>query len=321
MITLRARHEHDDPRIVAILNTCFPGLHMTMERYRYELAHSTHLPKGYVERHVAEAHGTIAGVMSLERHSWLSRPGSYFADIAVDPPFRGHGIGSRLHELLETRARAIGADRVYGEFFENVEEARRFVQARGYAPTGRVDRMSRLPVARATLAGYEDLEERLAAADIRVRSIAELGLDDEFLRQVQLMEHETARDLPSAEEQGEPSPFETWREDKLFSPGRTPEMFFVAIHGDQPVGLARLHQRSTKVLNNGYTGVDRAHRGRGVARLLKLKTIQWAQRQGCEWIYTGNDVENERMLAINIRLGYEPLPGLVLVVMELRPHV
>jgi hypothetical protein len=54
-----------------------------------------------------------------------------------------------------------------------------------------------------------------------------------------------------------------------------------------------------------------------VARLLKLKTIRWAQQRGYEWMHTGNDVENTRMLAINVRLGYEPLPGVMLVVKEL----
>ncbi len=68
---------------------------------------------------------------------------------------------------------------------------------------------------------------------------------------------------------------------------------------------------------NAYTGVDRAYRGRGVARALKLRTIQWARQNNVDFIYTGNDIANQRMLAINVQLGYEPLPGWVEVVKEL----
>jgi hypothetical protein len=36
--------------------------------------------------------------------------------------------------------------------------------------------------------------------------------------------------------------------------------------------------------------------------------VQWAQRNGIEYIGTGNDPNNGPMLAINGDLGYQPLP-------------
>jgi GNAT superfamily N-acetyltransferase len=76
------------------------------------------------------------------------------------------------------------------------------------------------------------------------------------------------------------------------------------------VGLARLRRQGNAAVN-AYTAVDPAYRGRGIARALKLRTVLWARATGLEYLYTGNDIENRRMLAINSRLGYTPLPASV----------
>lgn len=190
MIVIRPRREEDDQQIVAIASAVYPDMEMTIERYRHHLATIQRNPTGYVERHVAEDNGRIVGTMTLERQPWLGRPGSFYAEILVDPTQRARGIGSRLNDTLETRARAVEAARMYALIQEGKEHVQRVVEAHGYRSTGRVDRMSRLPVDRANLDGYA-------------------------------------------------------------------------------------------------------------------------------WIYTGNDVENTRMLSINTRLGYEPRPGMVLVVKEM----
>jgi mycothiol synthase len=75
------------------------------------------------------------------------------------------------------------------------------------------------------------------------------------------------------------------------------------------VGLAFLQMRAGSIADNGYTGVDRLYRGRGIARALKLRTVEWAREHGVEAIVTGNDVDNKPMLGINIELGYRPLPA------------
>jgi GNAT superfamily N-acetyltransferase len=72
-----------------------------------------------------------------------------------------------------------------------------------------------------------------------------------------------------------------------------------------------------RAAGNGLTAVDADYRGRGIARALKFKTIEWARENGIETIYTENDLENHRMLAINVSLGYKPLPPEVELVKDL----
>jgi hypothetical protein len=50
---------------------------------------------------------------------------------------------------------------------------------------------------------------------------------------------------------------------------------------------------------------------------LKLRSVEWARESGIEYLYTGNDSLNARMLEINVRLGYRPMPELIEVMRDL----
>jgi len=60
-----------------------------------------------------------------------------------------------------------------------------------------------------------------------------------------------------------------------------------------------------------FTGVDREYRGRGLATLLKLATIEFVQRNGIAAMRTTNDTVNYPMVAVNEKLGYRRLPARV----------
>jgi RimJ/RimL family protein N-acetyltransferase len=63
------------------------------------------------------------------------------------------------------------------------------------------------------------------------------------------------------------------------------------------------------VLYQGITGPRREYRGRGLARALKLRTIEYARAQGKREIRTWNDTLNAPMLAINVKLGFVRQPA------------
>ena len=64
--------------------------------------------------------------------------------------------------------------------------------------------------------------------------------------------------------------------------------------------------RSTGRGTNNGTGTLREHRGRGLATLAKRASLSRAAELGITTVYTGNDVTNAAMQAINRKLGYEP---------------
>jgi GNAT superfamily N-acetyltransferase len=266
---------------------------------------------------VAEHEGAIVGYALVLEMFWVEQSGSSFVDIAVHPDHWGEGLGSCLYDRLLPAAQSSGAERLYAEVGDDGPQSQRFAAKRGFKETGHVERMSCLDVRKVTLDGYDGLEERLRSEGIHVTTLAELGpRDDHVLRAVHAVDMSTARDVPSSEVFY--LPFERWRDWLLTRPGVTPESIFVALERDQPIGLATLGREGTDSAWHRGTGVERAYRGRGIARLLKLREIKWARENGVDYLYTGNDVNNTRMYAINMRLGYRPLPGRVEMVKELK---
>ena len=68
------------------------------------------------------------------------------------------------------------------------------------------------------------------------------------------------------------------------------------------------------------TGTRRAYRGRGLALAVKLASIEWAAANGITRMLTFNDATNAPMLAVNRRLGYEPIGRRVEWLKELEPQ-
>lgn len=317
-LVIRERRLDDDEAIVAIRNEAhvnWPPI--TLERYRFQ-ADPSLVPSGRVsERFVAEIDGEVEGIYAFGGDWSFERPHTFNGNIGVKESHRRRGIGSRLYEHLLDRARLHEANRLYATIIEGREDGIRFVTNRGFQPSGRVERMSRLEVATANLDGSEGVEERLARDDIRVQTVGEVGPDDGFLHRLYDMEFAAAKDIPSSEEWRQ-DPFDTWKRWVLEAPpGHAPDRIWVAMHGDEPVGLAALGLSSPTVASNGLTATAREYRGKGIARALKRRQIEWCRENGIEYIYTGNDVDNARMLDINIRLGYKPVPNQIEMVKDL----
>ena len=57
------------------------------------------------------------------------------------------------------------------------------------------------------------------------------------------------------------------------------------------------------------TGTAREHRGRGIARALKVEALTRAKRKGLRAMGTTNDEPNKSMREINAKLGYQMLPA------------
>jgi GNAT superfamily N-acetyltransferase len=306
-LSVRPKTEADDARVVSLRNRIsdhLPG--MSVEAYRHFERIDRLVEHAHDERYVAERDGEIVGLLNLELIWWTKKPGGFYASVFVEPEVWGQGIGAALYDLLMERLRDLDADRVYANVRIDRPAALKFVEERGFVKTGHSDRWSRLPVAKANLDGYTGVEERLASEGIEIVTLADRGDDEAFLRSVHAMNDEAIADIPSSEEFSGSTPFEMFLEE-LKSPDMSLDRAWVAVEGDHPVGIAILPMRDQDAFN-GFTGTARSVRGRGVARALKLKTIEWSRANGITYIYTANDINNARMLSINNSLGYEVLP-------------
>ncbi|HEX8918923.1 MAG TPA: GNAT family N-acetyltransferase [Chloroflexota bacterium] len=312
---VRPRRPEDDAQSVSIANQVFSEFPPeSVEETRHWIKNTP--PTAYRSDLVAERDGTVVGSGNLYEMFWAAERNRYSMNMVVAPTLWGQGIGSALYNAFLADVQRRGGTRLYTWIKSNVPEAASFAEHRGFAPSGHEHRMSRLDVHVANLDGYDGLEDRLRAEDIRVTTVAALDPDETQLHAIHALDNDTTKDVPQSEEFVS-TPFETWYRDAFQAPGASTESFWLALHGDRPVGMAVLRRQGPNAAWNSFTGVTADFRGKGVARALKKRTIDWARANGVDYIFTGNDVSNERMLAVNVRLGYQPLPPITEMVKDL----
>jgi RimJ/RimL family protein N-acetyltransferase len=92
----------------------------------------------------------------------------------------------------------------------------------------------------------------------------------------------------------------------------------VVLHGAEPVALCWLKgDRGVDKYGIEFTATAQEWRGQGLATLAKQSALHLAARAGVRWIGTANDDDNAPMLAVNRRLGHQPLADLMVYEREL----
>ena len=79
-----------------------------------------------------------------------------------------------------------------------------------------------------------------------------------------------------------------------------------AVVDGSPVAFSLLRVTEDGRAVNDMTGTLHAHRGRGLALLVKRATLVNAAARGVQFVTTDNDETNAPMLRVNEKLGYRP---------------
>ena len=187
----------------------------------------------------------------------------------------------------------------------------RWLEGEGFWPVMRYPR-SVLTVADCEPTICAGLEGKMAAEGIEIVSLAALAeREPDWQRRVYELEMLLSQDVPQPVTFSR-RPFAQYAQRVFDSPDLLSEGWFVALAGDDYVGMTNLFKSGTgvKLLETGLTGVHRGYRRRGVARALKCQAIAFAQRLGATYIQTYNE-ENNPMFALNVQLGFQPQPAVV----------
>lgn len=218
--------------------------------------------------------------------------------VVVDPEHRGAGLGTELFARLSAWARVRRSDvRLMLVIPEPDASSLAFWQRRGFAEVER----------------YSIVELDLTAQHppIDVRSDVEIvSLHDrpDVIDAAWDLQIAVWTDMPG-QAQGFPSR-DAW--DTAIAEGRRPlDGCFVALDSSgTPIGITitAVSASDHELASNGFTGVARAARGRGVALALKARQVAWCRDAGYLQLETANHADNAPMRAINERLGYRPRP-------------
>ncbi|MFF8812540.1 GNAT family N-acetyltransferase [Streptomyces pactum] len=244
---------------------------------------------------VAEIDGRVVGCAGVGLAFDSSEPGQAFAHPMVHPRERGRGAGGALVAEAERYLTDLGATSLY-TWAVTDDGSPGFAVRRGYRPL-RVARYLRLDLRAAeppAPAGPPPGVELCTAADLAddprpfYRADVEATLDE-------------PGDVPS-----DTLSYQDWLTLYWSHPDFDRGLTTLAVAGGAVVAFATAHTDGEGGYLSAMTGTVRAHRGRGLAKLVKSHSLRLARAAGCAWAYTGNDTENGPMLAVNAWFGYRP---------------
>lgn len=241
---------------------------------------------------------------------WHTPPHRGIGAALVVPERRGHGIGDQLLTVLERWSAERGITELEGPVAEEDGGSIAWAAARGYEEVGRNSRL----VLDLTAIDAPAVEP---PPGIEIVTWAERPELAEGLWEVA---REASPDIPG-EEETDVGELDEWLERDMRGSGDRPEAVFVAVEDGEVLGYAKLafSEETNERAFHDLTGVKRAHRGRGIASVLKSAQIAWAKEQGYAALQTANEVRNAPIRHLNEKHGYVLEPGVVIVRRSLGP--
>lgn len=302
---IRPATPEDYPALAAIMNLTRLDIQVTPEQLAR--AHQNRDPKIKFGQWVAEKDGQVVGLTSHTQHIDIYEPDKLWVMLRVHPDHQQQGIGSQLFEVLLEQVQVHQPQALLIAISEKETVPLGFATRRGFVEYGRRWE-SLLDVPSFDPAPYAHLEADLAAQGIVIRAFADLADDPDRDQKFYHLQMSADLDVPMPVPYTPPT-FEQFRTLVLRSPEFLPDGTFIAVHGEQYVGLSSFFLARPDTVHVDLTGTLAAYRRRGIARALKVRGIQYAQAQGLRIIGVMNDPVNVGMLAINDQLGFVRQPA------------
>ncbi len=303
-VLIRTQKEEDDYQAICDLwNARYPEEQYSVTEGKHYDEESRKPPCKF-ERLLAFVDKKLVGAATARQFSGQYHPQKFFINIHVDEAFEQQGIGTMLYRELMILLREEGVISVRAHVREDLTHAVQFAVREGFETTKK-DFMLLINVQEHDFSTYHAVIQKLEAEGIVVKSLADIGLDEENCQKAWQCYSEVRMDVPRGEAATQMS-YESFRAHFLDGPDCLPEALFVAINQASFIGVTNLWKSETnKDLYTGLTGVKQGYRGRGVATALKAKAMLFAQVYGSEAVYTDNDTNNVEMLKVNEKFGFE----------------
>jgi mycothiol synthase len=277
-------------------------------------------PKFKFQRWIAIENDQLVGMGSYNQSIWFAHPQKFLLWIGVRPECQGRGIGSALFDALMRELQPHDPIALRASATEDRPRSTRFLEKRGFQEVIR-DVPSELDVQSFDLDRFTGLEDRFRNSGIEIKTLPELENDPERDRKLYDLDWELSLSVPGdlAAGMGRRG-LEKYVEYAITGPSALPEAFFVAVKGEEYIGLSHvLSSRKGVSLYQGLTGVKPQYRRQGIGLAMKIRCIAYAQATGHVTILAENDAKNIPMLAMNERLGDVRKPDLITFQKQCQP--
>jgi ribosomal protein S18 acetylase RimI-like enzyme len=295
----------DYPAIVSIhnsLNIVWPERPRTPQAWA-KADRSRSLNYKY-QRWVAVEEDHVVGFSSYSQGPMEYPPKSFYINIEVFPQYQRRGIGSALYDQVMEGLQAFNPPALRADAFTNLPQGFSFLQNQGFYEAFR-ETPVHLDVTAFDPNPYSNLEPKLKAEGIVIKTFTELESDPSRDRKIYDLYYEVDQDVPHEGSTIEKPDFDEWLSWGLNNSFILHAACFIALQGDQYIGLRELEQYSdSDVLMGGLLGVRREYRQRGIGLAMQLRGIAYAREHGYRLLKTCTAIQNQPMQMLFNKLGY-----------------
>ena len=302
---LRPFHDPDWPTVSAIALARaaddVPG-HEFWLRGRQKFDDSRYFRRHYV---VENAEGKqIIAYGAVEQTVY--RP-KYRLMLLSDRQWLKRGVGDLLLDQLMNDLREAQAVTASCRQFASETELVKLLESREFAVTSRLLDL-RLEVAGADVSSLPALVQRLANEGISISTLAEERVrDPRCVEKLYELEMTLRQDDPASSHIKPPAYNAREALMWLEMPYVIPDAYFIAKRGEEYIGVSdvSLFEAMPGGLTQGFTGVRRRYRRRGLATALKSHEILYARTNGYSIIQTFNRRQQTAIRDLNEKLGFK----------------
>lgn len=265
------------------------------------------------QKWVAEVDGNIVGVSLYDQRAHTYDPQKFWFDGGVVPEYQNQGIGTALlaevvraiqeHDGKEIIT-ATGEDRPHViQFLEN----RKFEAFNtAWESHLKLDEYDPMP--------YKGLLEKLKGEGITFKTFAELADSDKHLEKLYDLWWATKQDEPTVFGVVTKIDFDHFVKTRLNGQYFDPDGYFIALDGDDYIAYSNFWEsKPGEYLWIGFTGTLPKYQSRGIATALKVIGNEYAKSKGFKEVRTSNNSVNTPMLSVNVKMGFDRQPAVVVL--------
>lgn len=255
---------------------------------------------------VITPNGQLVGYGMFAAGPWdpILKPGYAEVSIKIDDEWHGMRIeGWILKEIEELALK--NKTKVLQTQIQDIKEAElEWARKEGFEISGHIFE-SQLDLSLFKTDSYSSLINELTSSGIKFTTLADYPQDQSIQERFWDFWWELAQDVPGMSDKPRPENEQMINLTKDYEK----KGFILAVDGMVWVAMSMVLQESAETGYNSMTGVHPQYRGRGLAKAIKGKAIEYALQNGMKFLRTNNDSKNKPMLAVNQRFGYEQKPG------------
>lgn len=299
-MTIRSGTRADYANIVSVSNLAMPEYSLTIDQL-----HSwdkTLDPKCKLGYFIAEIDGQVVGYASYIQWIDVYHPQIFWITVQVHPDYQQQGIGTNLYNTLSSTLAPHQPIAFKASIYDGHEGARIATQKLGFQEySRRIESLCYLSTFE--ISPYDALLDKLRGEGVRFVPVSQLVNDTDAVVELYNLQWALELDVPMDETLTQPS-MRQWRTSVIDHEIFIGDASFVAMQGDDYMGLTEVFKYGDGYLYIEFTGTRPKFRRRGVATAMKVLGMQWAKEHGFQSIGTTNDAANTDMISINQKLGY-----------------